>query len=113
MPHTTGILRGEAGALPRRSCLRANANLRLSRPEQLSLETQHHDLFLTLRVSGLFLPIQRSRNMGPDLTEPGSNGDAQNAASTQGSSRDQTVVLSPSQPGNCSRAMFPGTRHPS
>src|SRR5262249_12784243 len=69
--------------------------LRTHQSEQLSFGTQHHDLFLTLRERGPFPPILCSRNTGPDLTGPGSNGDVQNDASIPESSRDQTPVLSP------------------
>jgi hypothetical protein len=64
----------------------------------LAFGTQHHDWLGTLsplRVRGPFRPILCSRSMGPHLTGPGSSGDVRNDASTQGSSRAQTAVLSP------------------
>ena len=71
--------------------------LQLSQWRLLSFEMQHHDwaeTFSRLRVRGPFQPIRRSRSMGPDPTERGSIGDVRNDASTQGSFRAQTLVLS-------------------
>ena len=80
-------------------CVPRNAFI-LSRPVwcqvRLWFGRQHHDWSLTpsmLRVRGPFRPISCFRSIGPDPTEPGSNGDVPNDASTRGSCRDQTLVL--------------------
>ena len=95
-----GTVRGEARRHARRVPLRAEQMLisgfRVRCDSRLERNTMiGSGRFRRCACADLFRPFRCSRSMGPDLTGPGSNGDVQNAASTQGSFRDQTAVLSP------------------